>query len=282
MKNEPLISIVTPMYNAEKLIGETIESVLNQTYQNWEWIVVDNCSTDKSRDLITAINDSRIKVISLEKNSGGPAHPRNVGIENAKGEYVALLDADDIWHNEKLEALSKYYGEYEIIYHNEIHFYNKVEEGFKVNSVDVDKLKDLYSSLLIHGNIFSPSATMIKREILSIFNFDEYIGIQGVEDYDLWIRLAEKSYLYKFDNRYLGYYRLHDEAYSRNFKVQGQRERYLLKKYFVKYSLLNSPKMFLYKYKRLLKSIVSNVKWTIKMKKPLDVKFYINELLKVF
>ena len=142
MKNEPLISIVTPMYNAEKLIGETIESVLNQTYQNWEWIVVDNCSTDKSRDLITAINDSRIKVISLEKNSGGPAHPRNVGIENAKGEYVALLDADDIWHNEKLEALSKYYGEYEIIYHNEIHFYNKVEEGFKVNSVDVDKLKD--------------------------------------------------------------------------------------------------------------------------------------------
>lgn len=97
MKNKPLISIITPIFNGEKYILETIQSVLDQTYTNWEMMIVDNKSTDNSIEVIKTVCDDRIKIIHLEYNSGGPARPRNVGLDNAKGEYIAFLDADDVW-----------------------------------------------------------------------------------------------------------------------------------------------------------------------------------------
>jgi teichuronic acid biosynthesis glycosyltransferase TuaG len=103
MNNEKLVSIITPMYNAEKYILETINSVQLQTYQNWEMIIVNNFSTDASGEIVKNIDDPRIKLIELSFNSGGPARPRNVGIDNAKGEYFAFLDADDTWSDNKLE-----------------------------------------------------------------------------------------------------------------------------------------------------------------------------------
>ena len=100
--NKPMVTIVTPMYNASKYIMETIQSVLAQTCENWEMIIVDNCSTDDSRDLVNSIDDKRIKLICLEYNSGGPARPRNIGLSEASGNYIAFLDADDVWHDNKL------------------------------------------------------------------------------------------------------------------------------------------------------------------------------------
>ena len=100
-----LISIVTPSYNAEQLIGRTIESVLNQTYQSWEMIIVDDCSKDGTREVVRSYSerDPRIRLLALPENNGAPAAPRNIGVKQAKGEWVALLDADDIWHPRKLE-----------------------------------------------------------------------------------------------------------------------------------------------------------------------------------
>lgn len=100
-----LVSIITPNYNAEKFIAETIESVINQTYTNWELIIVDDCSTDDSLAIINEFikKEDRIKLIKLSKNSG-PAVARNNGIEVAKGEYMAFLDSDDRWFSNKLEV----------------------------------------------------------------------------------------------------------------------------------------------------------------------------------
>lgn len=106
MKSNPVpkISIVTPSYNAEGLIGSTIESVIRQSFSDWEMLIVDDCSNDGTREVVSewSEKDSRIRLISLPENFGGPAGPRNVGVREAKGQYVAFLDADDIWHPSKL------------------------------------------------------------------------------------------------------------------------------------------------------------------------------------
>ena len=102
---DELVSIITPAYNSEKYIAETIESVLNQTYKNWEMIIIDDCSTDKTSKLVNdyILADSRIKLVSLNKN-GGVSNARNIGLSKARGAFVAFLDSDDIWVKNKLET----------------------------------------------------------------------------------------------------------------------------------------------------------------------------------
>src|SRR5699024_7716859 len=104
MQTNPLISVITPAYNAEKFIHETIESVLAQTYTNWEMIIVDDCSSDKTADIVKSYEqeDSRIKLFQLEQNSGS-AVARNTAMRNAGGKYIAFLDSDNLWYPEKLD-----------------------------------------------------------------------------------------------------------------------------------------------------------------------------------
>ncbi len=102
-RNE-LVTIITPSFNCSKFIEETIKSVQSQTYKNWEMVIVDDCSTDNSIDIIKSLmkTDERIKLYQQRWN-GGPAVARNVAIEHAKGRYIAFLDSDDLWLSEKLE-----------------------------------------------------------------------------------------------------------------------------------------------------------------------------------
>lgn len=103
MKEEPLVSIITPVYNAAKYIAETIESVIAQNYKNWELILVDDNSTDESVSVIRPyLKDDRVNLIELAENEGA-AKARNTGIKAAKGELIAFIDADDIWKKDKLK-----------------------------------------------------------------------------------------------------------------------------------------------------------------------------------
>ena len=96
MSKYPLISIITPLFNTEKYISKTIESVINQTYQNWELIIIDDKSADKSKDIVrNFLDDKRIKLISSVKNKG-PAKTRNRGLSIARGRFVSFLDSDCI------------------------------------------------------------------------------------------------------------------------------------------------------------------------------------------
>jgi glycosyltransferase involved in cell wall biosynthesis len=100
-----MVSIITPSYNSEKFIEATIWSVINQTYSNWELIIVDDCSTDLSCELIESFvqDDNRIKLITHKENLGA-GRARNRAIKEAKGDYIAFLDADDLWEPQKLET----------------------------------------------------------------------------------------------------------------------------------------------------------------------------------
>ena len=97
-----LVSIIMPSWNTSRFIGKSIESVLNQTYSNWELIIVDDCSTDDTDSVVAAYSDDRIKYIKNERNSGA-AITRNRAIREANGEWIAFLDSDDLWEPEKLE-----------------------------------------------------------------------------------------------------------------------------------------------------------------------------------
>ena len=109
-----LISIITPNFNCEVFIKSTIESVISQTYSNWEMLIVDDCSTDRSYEIALdyAKKDSRIKVLKNEKNSGA-AISRNLALDNANGDYIAFLDSDDLWEPNKLEVQLKFMEEHD-------------------------------------------------------------------------------------------------------------------------------------------------------------------------
>ena len=104
-ENTPLVSVIISLHDSEKYIEETLESVVNQTYKNWEMIVVDDYSFDSSRDIVRKLQgkDNRITLVESKANFGGPARPRNIGLGLAKGKYIAFLDSDDVWIASKLE-----------------------------------------------------------------------------------------------------------------------------------------------------------------------------------
>ncbi|SCI45052.1 glycosyltransferase family 2 protein [Romboutsia sp. 1001713B170207_170306_H8] len=104
MNENNLVSIITPSYNCKRYIQDTIESVIHQTYKNWELIIVDDCSSDNTCEIIEkyAYDDKRIRLIKSKQNSGA-AISRNIALSNAKGRFIAYLDADDLWYPQKLE-----------------------------------------------------------------------------------------------------------------------------------------------------------------------------------
>lgn len=212
MNSNPLISIIIPMYNAQKYILETIESVLNQTYLNWEMIIVDNFSTDDSRNIVKSINDTRIKLIELNSNSGGPARPRNIGIENSKGEYIAFLDADDLWIKDKLEI------QLHDMLENDFNFSSTGKININEKSENINFKAEILSKLdsfkrketicdFIRSKYIYTSSVMIMRE--RIVSFTEEKKMVSVEDFCAWLEVLDNvKTKYKYINKPLLKYRI--------------------------------------------------------------------------
>lgn len=212
MQNDPLISIIIPVYNAQEYILHTINSVLEQSYQTFEIIVVDNCSTDNSRTLIKNIQDNRISLIELDYNSGGPARPRNIGLENAKGDYVAFLDADDIWERNKLETqlsfLMKNDVEFTSCGYTLIDKKNKEIKLGSLSSFYIDYINKTTICDLIKNNFILTSAVLVKRSLLKKFNESEkYVA---AEDFDMWLQILADygNSIYKYQKEKLIRYRI--------------------------------------------------------------------------
>ena len=215
----PLVTVITPMYNAEMFISETIISVLKQTFVNFEMIIVDNCSTDNSKEIVKSfiMLDNRIKLIELDYNSGGPARPRNIGIENAKGKYVAFLDADDIWDINKIEKQIKFLRESNI----EFTSTDCILIDDKNKEINLNFLSKVYNKLskknticdVIKNNFILTSSVFIKKSLLKKFEEDKrYIA---VEDFDMWLHvLANHENIYKYQNEKLILYRVLENSVS--------------------------------------------------------------------
>ena len=212
-----LVSIVTPSYNCSKYILCTINSILSQSFLNWELIIVDDCSSDNSVEVIKSFvnEDARIKLIQLSENSGA-AVARNTAIEASQGRYIAFLDSDDLWHPEKLEKQIKF------MQHNEIAFsysaYEKINEcGDVTGSVGVPD-KAQYSDLLKVCSIGCLTAIYDTKLIGKIY----MPLIRKRQDLGLWLRILKKiPYAYATPG-VLSQYRVRSDSISANKKVAAQ------------------------------------------------------------
>lgn len=182
----PLVSIITPLYNAEKYIEKTIFSIMEQTYTNWELFVIDDCSKDNSYKVVQKISekDKRIKIIKLNENSGA-AVARNTGIENANGRFIAFLDSDDTWHPKKLEKQIKF------MLDNQYYFtytgYYKVDENAAfIKNAKMPKFIN-YNKLL-KTNYIGCLTVMYDSEKLGKVYFPL---IRKRQDYALWLKLLK-------------------------------------------------------------------------------------------
>ena len=185
---DDLVSIITPVYNAAAYITETIESVLAQTYTNWEMLIVNDCSKDSTVEIVQsyAAKDKRIKLINLKQNSGAAA-ARNTAIQNAKGRYIAFLDSDDLWKKEKLQKQIEFMQQngYVFTFTSYEHF-KEIKENIQ-NHVQIPKSLN-YNQALKGNQIGCLTVMLDKKQIPNI-----HFTTQKHEDYILWLNILKQG-----------------------------------------------------------------------------------------
>ena len=237
-KKTPLISILVNCYNGEEFLHHAINSILKQTYKNWEIIFFDNNSSDNSLKIIKKFQNKKIKIFRNKTKSIFSLYKaRNIALEKAKGDFVAFLDTDDTWNKNKLSlqvnTLKKnptaniFYSNYHILFQKNkkriLKFKKKLPSGFILK----DLLKDYFIGL---------NTLLIKREIIKNYKFNEKYNIIG--DFDLLIRLSFKFRIIA-SQKSLANYRIHKSNFSKNIKMyieelikwkQKNKEKFLINK----------------------------------------------------
>jgi teichuronic acid biosynthesis glycosyltransferase TuaG len=216
------VSVIMPVYNAELYVCEAIASVQAQTYSNWELIVIDDGSQDNSADLIKSIASLDNRIFYFYQDNGKQGKARNLGLQAAKGEYVAFLDADDVWMPNKLEQQLwdlKYQG-VDLIFG---HAYFLDGTNKTINRTGRGKGKyqgnDAVALLLYH-EAFVMSTVLVNREIIyAVGCFETDPAIQYCEDWHLWLNLALSGYSFYTNGDPVSYYRLHSASAA---KVEQQ------------------------------------------------------------
>ena len=243
MTNSDQISIIVPLYNSEKYIHETVMSVINQTYTNWELIIVDDCSSDNSVNIVKELmkNDNRIKLIDNINRNSGPAKARNIGIEHASGEYISFLDADDVWLKDKLQKQIAYMKSIDSLFSctniQEIDNNSNLisSKKRKIYNLIFNILPNFRLNTLLITNQICTSTVMLKRSILNEQLFDEDRKL--VEDYHLWLRLFFSKKIEKVDRLKARYtlYRIHESNDSIDPDKQKLRAKYSRSKAILEY-----------------------------------------------
>ncbi|MBD2594105.1 glycosyltransferase [Nostoc spongiaeforme FACHB-130] len=190
IQNIPKISVIIPTYNSEETIKTTIDSVLSQSFTDFELIVINDGSTDSTLDVVSQIQDSRLKVFSFE-NAGGNVS-RNRGLKQAVGEFVSFLDADDVWTSDKLVS------QLEVLQDNidariAYSWTDYIDENgkFLVSGSHITVNGDVYERLLVSNFLENGSNPLIYREaLIELGGFDE--SLSAAQDWDMWLRLATK------------------------------------------------------------------------------------------
>jgi len=205
--NKPIFSIIIPTFNRSKVLNRAIRSVQNQTFSDFEILVMDDGSTDNSRETVESFADARIKYAWAE-NFGGPAAPRNRGLALAEGEYIAFLDSDDWWHSQKLEVSLKYLEQGADLVYHDLFVATKLNQRFFWKKVLAGDLKSpIFDDLLVNGNALPNSSVVVRKQILqTIKGFDEDENLIAAEDYDAWLRISKVSEKFKKIPQTLGYY----------------------------------------------------------------------------
>jgi glycosyltransferase involved in cell wall biosynthesis len=218
--SSPMVSVVIAAYSAARWIAETLDSVLAQTFQDFEVIVVDDGSTDETPEVVAGYG-SRVRY--LRQENGGQPSARNFGIRAVRGSYVAFLDADDLWLPEKLQLqmdLLSRHPNLAWVYSDAIVFDEESgQEVFRASDVTKLYAGDILRPLLLSNFIASPTP-VIRRDVFdTVGYFDESPDLQFAEDWNMWLRIAAK-YQVRFVERPLAKYRRHATSESATMSLQ--------------------------------------------------------------
>jgi len=196
LKSSPLISVIMPCCNSEHWIEQAIESVLQQTHRELELIVIDDASSDATSNILENIRDPRIRLITREQRSGGPATPRNQGLAAAKGDYLAFIDSDDIWHAEKLERQLKAIEQHELnfISSNHICFTDNTPKAPSLDEQHRRVSRKSHQDLLTKNWVITSSA-LIDRKLFDGVSFNQESQYIGVEDYLAWLHIHQSPFV---------------------------------------------------------------------------------------
>ncbi len=252
----PAVSIITPCYNSEKYLSETIQSVLNQTFTDWEWWIVDDHSKDNSVQIINELKDERIHLIPLNKNVGA-AEARNLALENASGRFITFLDSDDVWLPNFLETVHGFLVENqeELVYAS----YKRHDEELNPLLTDFIAEDHITYDRILYNCPIPMLTSMYDTKRIGKVKIPE---VDMREDYAMWIEVLRKIPEARAIKEPLAIYRIRKTSYSRNkFKI--------LRKQFAVYSeFLNLS---------LLQSTYYTLHWALNgMKKYEKLKFRIN------
>ena len=190
-----MFSVIIPLYNKELSIKNTIQSVLDQTYQEFEIIVINDGSTDNSAKQVKEITDSRIKIV--QQNNQGVSAARNHGIEEAKYEWIAFLDGDDFWEDNHLEEINNMIDKFpdQLIFATSYQLSNKVTQFKNNHNENVYKVEDYFKDALNESLIWTGVVVINKKCFDKVGKFRPYLT--NGEDIDLWARLARQFTLIK-------------------------------------------------------------------------------------
>lgn len=250
------ISVIMPAYNAAQTIAESINSVISQTFKNWELVIVNDGSKDATEKIISEYiqKDKRIKLINLLKNNGLP-NARNLGVENSTGDYIAFLDSDDLWMPEKLKVQADYHTKNKrfLISHTDYDSINAngiIKRPWKnIMTLRKSKFGNLLPTIY-YKNVIGVLTVMMKKEVFEGVNgFD--IKLWGLEDQDLWIRIAEKGYNFGYINKNLASYRVNPQGMVQNNSKYKKAYKNLISKHYKSHSLtsvLNLVQVHYYRY----------------------------------
>ena len=165
--HKPLISVVIPSFNHAKWIGAALDSVILQTYKNFELLIIDNNSTDFTDDILANYSDIRIRVVKVE-NLGSIAFSRNRALDLARGEWIAFLDSDDIWDEDKLEKCAMLFNkDTDLIYHH-LRIISESKQSSQINGIFSRPLKQpVFLDLLLNGNTIATSSVVVRTKTIS-------------------------------------------------------------------------------------------------------------------
>ena len=232
---EDLVSIITPTYNCGKYIAETIESVIHQTYENWEMIIIDDCSTDNTKQVVESYQKQHSNIIYkvLDKNSGA-AIARNTALKMAKGKYIAFLDSDDLWNNDKLEKQIKYMKEnnYYFTYTN----YEEIDEKSNLLNKFVTGPKKITKIGMY--NYCWPGCLTVMYDAGKV-GLIQIEDLKKNNDYAIWLKVIKKANCYLL-NENLAKYRIRSGSISNHSVWKLIKYHYLLYKDGEKMNFLTS------------------------------------------
>lgn len=230
---DAIVSVIVPCYNAEGYLPATLGSVLAQTYRELELIVVDDASTDGSAAVVErlSLQDPRVRLLRMPRNAGAPAAPRNLGTREARGEWIAYLDADDIWHPRKLElqlqALREHGGE--MCSARMTDFRDEREIRFAMLTMPPVSRVDFGMQLRKYRT--PTSSILIRRDLMLALPFNENLTLKAREDTDTFIRVHEHlPHSLKIEHP-LVFYRLQAAQISGNKLKMVKRHLLMLRRY---------------------------------------------------